>query len=80
MPHTEQIDGEVKQVGWYFPDIFDLNCAETYIASIDKLVTTAKINKIDMCGKEADIILNLIQKVLLPLFGTITLERSKRYG
>ena len=70
-------NGVEREVGLHFPDIFDLTTADNFIKQIEELCKSTSIQHHDT---EAAIVMELIKKLMLPLFGKVTLEKNKTYS
>lgn len=73
-PFSVKVDGEDKEIGCYFPNLFDMRKADKFYEQAKKMCqsTTLERNK-----NEQDLVIELIKKVILPLFGKATIEKKR---
>ena len=75
-PVVQKVNGKYKEMGWYFSRIFDTSTMDKFTGAVTDICKSTKMQRQQT---EADTVIQLIMKVMLPLFGEATVEKNKRY-
>ena len=70
-------EGTGKYVVLDFTELFDVSSVPTYTDQIGKLDNSTTIQH---CDSETSLIMQLLNKVMLPMFSKVTLEKNRKYG
>ena len=75
-PLYKIVNGSEKEMGWYFPRIFDVSTVDKFIGTVTDICRSTTMQRQQ---NEADVVMQLIKKLMFPLFGKATMEKNKRY-
>ena len=73
-PFSVKVDGKDKEIGCYFPNLFNMKNVGKFNEQAKQVCRSAILER---KKSEADLVIELIRKVMLPLFGKVTLEKNK---